>query len=254
MKPPRMSSVVERRLLVNYRVDPVVTARLLPAPLRPQQIGEWAVAGICLIRLGQLRLNGVPRLFGLRSENAAHRIAVEWDGPGGLSTGVYIPRRDSGSVINVLAGGRLFPGKHRRARFDVRETATNLHVSFASQDESVNVSVDVHTADQFQGSELFANLAQASDFFRQGSAGFSATRDQNRLDGIELHTDSWRVEPLEIRDVHSTFFDDQARFPHGSAILDSALLMRDLPATWNLLPSLRVTANSLVAGDNARSG
>jgi len=166
MKPPRMSSVVERHLLMNYRVDPTVIAALLPAPLRPQQIGNWAVAGICLIRLGQLRPVGVPGRLGLRSENAAHRIAVEWDGPHGLSTGVYIPRRDSGSTINVLAGGRLFPGEHHRARFDVRETATDLHVAFTSQDESVKVSVDVRTAQRFQGSELFADLEQASNFFR----------------------------------------------------------------------------------------
>jgi hypothetical protein len=247
-----MSSVVERRLLVNYRVDPMVVAGLLPAPLRPQQIGDWAVAGICLIRLGQLRPVGVPGRLGLRSENAAHRIAVEWDGPHGLSTGVYIPRRDSGSTINVLVGGRLFPGEHHGARFDVRETATDLHVAFASQDESVEVSVDVRTAERFEGSELFADLEQASNFFRRGSAGFSATCDPDRLDGIELHTESWRVEPLDIREVHSTLFDDQDRFPRGSAVLDCALLMRDIPVTWSLLPSLRVSANSTMAGENAR--
>jgi hypothetical protein len=101
-----MSSVVERRLLVNYRVDPSIAAGLLPAPLRPQLVGGWAVAGICLIRLGQLRPSAIPGRLGLRSENAAHRIAVEWDGSQGTSTGVYIPRRDSGSAINVLAGGR----------------------------------------------------------------------------------------------------------------------------------------------------
>jgi len=31
MRPPAMSSVIERRLLVNYRVDPEVAASLLPA-------------------------------------------------------------------------------------------------------------------------------------------------------------------------------------------------------------------------------
>ena len=45
-----MSSVIERRLLVNYRVDPGVARSLLPAPLRPQVVNGWAVAGICLIR------------------------------------------------------------------------------------------------------------------------------------------------------------------------------------------------------------
>lgn len=145
-----MSSVVERRLLVNYRVAPEAAASLVPPPMRPQLVGGWAVAGICLIRLGQLRPSRLPGWIGLRSENAAHRVAVEWDGPQGRSTGVYISRRDSGSVINVLAGGRLFPGEHSLARFDVRETTQDLHVAFASHDESLSVSVDVRTAERFQ--------------------------------------------------------------------------------------------------------
>jgi hypothetical protein len=190
-----MASVVERRLLVNYRVDPEVAARLLPAPLRPQRVGGWAVAGICLIRLGRVRPTWLPDGLGLRSENAAHRIAVEWDGPRGPETGVYIPRRDSGSAITVQVGGRLFPGVHHRALFGVRETAEDLHVAFDSRDGLISVSVDVRTAEAFQGSELFADLEKASEFFRHGSTGFSATHDGERLDGLKLMVRAARRRP-----------------------------------------------------------
>ena len=244
MRPPRISSVVERRLLVNYRAQPEVAANLLPVPLRPQQVGGWAVAGICLIRLGRLRPRWIPGQLGLRSENAAHRIAVEWDGPQGRQTGVYIPRRDTGSVVNVIAGGRLFPGEHHRALFDVDETAQDLHMAFASADGTTRVSVDVRTAQRFQGSQLFADLREASDFFRRGSAGFSVTRDGQRLDGVELHTHLWCVEPVEIHAVRSSFFDDPHRFPPGSAVLDCALLMRDVPVMWSALEPMRVTAHT----------
>lgn len=237
MRAPSMSSVVERRLLVNYRVDPDVAATLLPAPLRPQLVGGWAVAGICAVRLGRLRPSGLPGWLGLRNENAAHRIAVEWDGPDGPSTGVYIPRRESGSLVNRLVGGRLFPGAYRPARFDVRETPEELHIAFRSQDGTA-ASVDVRVVERFTGSALFPDLARASDFFRCGSAGYSATRDEHRLDGLELRTDSWRVEPVRVDSVRSTFFDDRTRFPAGSAVLDCALVMRDVPVTWRPLPSL----------------
>lgn len=245
MRRPRLSSVVERRLLVNYRVDPTVIAGLLPAPLRPQQVDGHAVAGICLIRLGQVRPRSVPYGPGLRSENAAHRIAVEWDGPEGLRTGVYIPRRDSGSIVNVLVGGRLFPGRHHRASFDVRETSRDLHVGYTSRDGTTRVSVDVGVAERFQGSALFTDLTEASEFFRSGSVGFSTGRDGSCLDGMELDTGSWRVDPVEIHAARSTFFDDQDRFPPGSATLDCALLMRDISAIWNPLPPMPV---SLVPG------
>lgn len=233
-----LHGVVERRLLVNYRTDPQLTARLVPAPLRPQQVNGWAVAGICLIRLGQLRPPGVPEVLGLRSENAAHRIAVEWDTPAGLATGVYIPRRDSGSVLNAVVGGRLFPGRHYRARFDTSETADELRVGFTSVDGTASVRVRVRTADHLTGSHLFADLDQASAFFRKGAVGYSATRDDGTLDGLELRCDAWRVEPVEVRAAESSFFDDPARFPAGSAMLDCALLMRDTPVSWEPLATM----------------
>ncbi|MGW5573377.1 DUF2071 domain-containing protein [Nocardia thailandica] len=243
-----MTSVVERRLLVNYRVDPDFAAGLVPSPLRPQLVDGWAVAGICLIRLGAFRPRLLPPWVGLRSENAAHRVAVEWDGPRGRSTGVYIARRDSGSPVNVLAGGRLFPGEHSAARFDVRETARDLHVSFAGRDETVAASVDVRTAEKFEGSELFADLAQASEFFRRGSVGFSATRGGRYLDGLELRTDAWHVEPVEVRSARSTVFDDRDRFPPGAAILDCALLMRQVPVDWRPIPPLPLAPGSTPVG------
>jgi Uncharacterized conserved protein (COG2071) len=240
VKPPPLVGVVQRRLLVNYRADPEITARLVPAPLRPQQVNGWAVAGICLIRLGRLRPRHVPAVLGLRSENAAHRIAVEWDTPGGLATGVYIPRRDSGSLVNVVVGGRLFPGQHHRARFDTRETSQDLRVGFASADDTASAQVHVRMVDRWTGSRLFANLDEASTFFRRGAVGYSATSDGRCLDGLELRSSAWRVEPVEILAAESTFFGDTTRFPAGSVALDCALLMRNVPVTWEPLSPMPI--------------
>jgi hypothetical protein len=240
MRQPLLSSTIERRLLVNYRVDPQAAARLLPAPLRPQLVRGYAVAGICLLRLGSTRPTWAPGQVGLRSENAAHRIAVEWDGPAGLETGVYIPRRDTASRLNTWAGGRLFPGEHHRARFQVRETSDELDVAYAALDNTTRVDAAVTVTDELTGSELFADLQEASDFFRQGSTGYSATRAGRHLDGMRLQTDMWSVAACRVRHGESTFFDDPNRFPSGSAVLDCAVLMRDTPARWQSLPAITV--------------
>ena len=232
MKPPVMSGVIERRLLVNYRVDAEVAARLLPAPLRPQLVGGSAVAGICLIRLGHLRPRGLPRWIGLRSENAAHRVAVEWDAPHGVESGVYIPRRDTGALANAVIGGRLFPGEHHRARFHVDERGDRLGVAFESHDGDVRVDVQVELAGSLDGSRLFDDLEVASQFFRSGSLGFSPRHSGAHLDGLELETPAWRVEPVKLLEARSSFFEDPARFPSGSAQLDCALMMRDVAARW----------------------
>jgi hypothetical protein len=240
VKAPRLVGVIERRLLVNYRTDPDITARLLPAPLRPQLVNGWAVAGICLIRLARLRPRHVPAVAGLRSENAAHRIAVEWDTDDGPRQGVFIPRRDSGALANVVVGGRLFPGEHHRARFEVRETASDLRVSFAATDSTARVDVQVRAGGGWTASELFADLAEASEFFHQGADGYSPNGDGRCLDGLRLRADTWSVEPAEVIAAESSFFDDRSRFPDGTVTLDCALLMRDVPVTWNPLPPMRV--------------
>ena len=71
-----MHGVIGRRLLVNFRADPDVIQRQLPARSRPKLYDRHAVAGICLIRLEDIRPKRFPRMLGLTSENAAHRIAV----------------------------------------------------------------------------------------------------------------------------------------------------------------------------------
>ena len=82
----RLSSVrglIRRRILVNFRVDPGVVMNRLPAPFEPMRVRGHALVGICLIRLKQIRPRGLPATLGVSSENAAHRIAVEWNAEDG---------------------------------------------------------------------------------------------------------------------------------------------------------------------------
>jgi Uncharacterized conserved protein (COG2071) len=227
---------VERRLLVTYRIDPACVAPLLPAPFEPQTVNGFAVAGICLIRLGQTRPQRLPAFAGVGSESAAHRFAVQWMHDGVYRTGVYIPRRDSASLINVLAGGRIFPGQHQRAAFTVRQSPTEVAVAFESRDGQLSVDVSVAITDELRDSHLFATTTEASHFFRSGSDGYSPT--SGGVNGMALRTNAWRVHPTKVNHAHSSFFDDVSRFPAGSIELDSALVMRDIPVEWHSLPRL----------------
>ncbi len=233
-----MQGVVERRLLINYRLDRDVAATMIPAPFEPQFVNGWAVAGICLIRLGQLRPRGVPARLGLTSENAAHRFAVQWHDETGLRTGVYIPTRHSAAIVNIAAGDRLFPGRHERADFRSAESADAIAVAFTARDSQCFVDAAVGMRDELADSELFASTTEASNFFRAGAAGFSPTRRSDRLDGLEFRTTTWRIQAADIRHVRSSFFDDRIAFPAGSISLDSALVMQDVAVEWHSLGSL----------------
>ena len=99
---PVIRGVIDRRILVNFRVDPGVAANLLPAPFRPRPVEGVALVGICLIHLNQIRARGLPALVCISSENAAHPIAVRWDADSRLREGVFIFRRDTDSSKGVI--------------------------------------------------------------------------------------------------------------------------------------------------------
>lgn len=244
---PPIEGIIDRRLLVNYRVDPKVASVLVPRPFRPQLVNGYAVAGICLLRMVELRPRRAPRWLGLRSENAAHRVAVEWDDEDGTHSGVYIPRRDSASIANVIVGGRIYPGVHHRARFDVDETEESVAVRVASNDGSTVVDVEVDTSDRLRDSQLFADVEDASQFFERGGVGYSATSDPTRFDGLQLRTSAWSVVPTTVRRARSSFFENESQVPKGAAVLDCALLMRRVPVVWFAQPSLYLE----VTGDHA---
>lgn len=227
----RMHSVIERRMLINYRVDPSLAQQWLPDGFRVQLVDGVAIAGICMIRLARMAPRGGPGVLGWRGENAAHRVAVEWDAGGHTHRGVFITRRFSASPLAVAAGGRLFPGVHTRATITSNEAPHRITLTMRAP--SVAVDADVAIATELKGS-VFPTVADASDFFRAGATGFSPARRPDTFDGLRLETTDWRVEPTTPIGVHVTLFD---YLPTGAAELDSVLIMRDVTAAWNPVPA-----------------
>ncbi|HVJ69783.1 MAG TPA: DUF2071 domain-containing protein [Caulifigura sp.] len=240
MQIPTVTGVICRRLLINFRIDPEVITRWLPGPLEPKLHQGLAIAGLCLIRLEQVRPKGLPAIFGLASENAAHRVAVTWkDGHGTTREGVYIPRRDTGSRFTWLAGGRLFPGDHHFGKFNVRDDGRNLQLDYRARD-GVVIHISGAQTETWPDDSCFSSINESSSFFEAGRLGFSATKDCCRLDGLELSTTTWRVEPFRVEAVQSSWFDDHSIFPLGSAEFDHALVMRNVAHEWHSAGSMRV--------------
>jgi hypothetical protein len=224
-----VEAMIRRRLLVNFRVRPEILAQTLPTPFEPRLVRGWGMAGICLIGLGNLRPAGVPGVLGLRTENAAHRIAVEWNDETGRRQGVYIPRRDTNSALVRALGGRLFPGVHRRGTFSINEDEGSVSVRVHSADGQTNVFVRGHVSDRLAEGSIFESLDEASRFFEVGRLGFSPSADSSQLDGLELVSKWWAMKSLQVDTVESAFFGN---FPVGSIEFDSALIMRGIPCRW----------------------
>jgi hypothetical protein len=248
MRLPVIEGIIKRRILANYRMDPAVIAPLLPAPFRPKLHAGFAIAGICLIRLEKIRPRGWPALIGISSENAAHRVAIEWDEPDGVREGVYIVRRDTNSLLNHFAGGRLFPGEHAYADFNVRDKAGFIGLRMRSSDGRLLVELRATEVDTLPANSCFSSLEESSAFFEHGCVGFSVTKDPGSLDAMRLQTDGWHVRPLAVEIVRSSFFADQSVFPPGSVVFDHALIMRDVRHEWHSQGNLPVRPVKRIAG------
>lgn len=242
MRLPTIQGIIKRRILVNFRAEPNVIQRILPHGFRPKLHNDLAIAGICLIRLEQMRPRFAPEFIGLSSENAAHRIAVLWNdaATGEAREGVYINRRDTDSFINATVGGTLFPGEHHRAHFEIEETENEIDFAMKSNDRKVSVETKGKIADVLPATSGFSSLAEASNFFETGSLGYSVTHNAHSLDGVSLHTKEWKVAPLEVSSVYSSFYDDETIFPKGEIEFDHALIMRDIKHEWHSAPSFEL--------------
>lgn len=229
IKIPTLEGIIERRILLNFAIDKQVLEKIIPAPFKPKLISDKGIGGICLIRLKHIRPKGFPKLFSIDSENAAHRFAVEWIENGIKKEGVYIPRRDTNSTVNHLTGGRLFPGIHHKAKFEVLEQGNHYKIDIRSTD-GMTLSVSAETATGLNKDSVFADLETASSFFRNGSVGFSP--NDKSYDGIELKIKRWEVTPLLVQNIQSSFFNDETLFPKGAISFDNALLMKNVRHDW----------------------
>jgi len=238
MKLPTVKGIIDRRILINYQVDKSVLENYLPEPFRPKLINGKGMAGICLIRIKELRPKGLPNIIGLSSENGAHRIAVEWTENGRVKEGVYIPRRDTSSRFNHLTGGRIFPGTHHLAEFEVIENEEDYYVKFTSDDGAI-LSIKAKETPDWNAESVFDNLETASEFFEAGSIGYSPNKSGKNFEGLELITHNWKVEPLIVSEVKSSFFEDEKIFPIDSIQFDNALLMKNIEHEWNSLKTIK---------------
>jgi Uncharacterized conserved protein (COG2071) len=242
MKIPAIQGLIDRRILVNFTADPDIIQKIIPRPFRPKVYKGKAIVGICLIRLKHIRPKGLPGFVGISSENGAHRIAVEWVDNGITKEGVFIPRRDTSSLLNSLAGGRIFPGRHYHAKFDIKEDGDHYHIAFKSSD-GTTISIDADKTATFNPNSIFQNLNNASNFFEAGAIGYSPNGE--KYDGLQLNIFKWKVEPLNVSAIHSSFFEDETIFPKGSVRFDNALLMTQIKHEWHSVEQLQYVNSTI---------
>lgn len=234
---PVIEGTIRRRILLNYSVDPEAMGRLLPEPFKPRvHINNGiarSIAGVCLIQFDHLRPKGIPGMFGMSTENAACRFAVEWESEGSTCYGVYVPKRETSSMVTAFAGGKVFPGQFELASFDSFQEGNHYQVSVRKDGDEPHIFFDGDVVEEFPSNSIFESYDEAREFLLQAAVGYSPGSNPTGLDGIELRLIDVGMEPMTIRRASMKYLEDSEHFPPGSSKLDSAMIMRGLRHEWH---------------------
>lgn len=226
--PRSVRATIRYRLLVNALADPAEVAPRLPEGLRPHVTGEGTVIGHCLVDLDQVRPAPVPRRAGIRLLAAAHRLAVEWDMPGGDTVvGVYVTTRHTNSALGCALGGRWFPGVHQRAA--LRVDRVDDHVAWTVDPEgSTDPSIHVEAELRRQRADPAGDRVAAACLLP--TLGVSPGH-RGSPEAVRMQAEHQRGELVEVRQLRSDFIDS-----FGSARPAASFVVRDVEVLWSARP------------------
>lgn len=214
---------ITSRLLVNALIDPVEAAAVLPPGLRPHVVDGATVVGCCLLEIEQVRPSWVPSAAGVSIRAAAHRISVAWDNADGSHVGVYVPVRHTDSRLAVIAGGRLFPGVHRRADLNLAQIQGSLRWSVRVPG-APGFGLRVAVVDE--GLSV-ANRDAVGRICIDATLGLSPGHD-GALQCVAMSPAHRLARPVDVESLDSEFLASFA-----SAAPAPSYLMTDVDVTWS---------------------
>jgi hypothetical protein len=227
MKMPKLATTIDRRLFITYRLNPELLKPILPEGLEPDIINGYAVAGICLIRLKNMRPQWFTPELGITVENVAHRIAIKYvDDQGETHSGVYIPERHTSSELAAGVGSAALPGIYKKGSFEVHETDKNFNIHMKGKELAVDI--DASLTENWE-SQLFDTAEAASNFYRYAPIAISPAPKGHKFETLELATETWAVDKVQVNKLVATFYD---AMPQSEIAFDHALVMRNIRATW----------------------
>lgn len=228
-----VTGVCERRVILNWRVDPKLVAKQLPHPFRPRLVNGKAIVGIDVLKLVDMRPTGFPSFAGFATANAVDRISVEWDEGGSTVHGLFVPNRYSPSAVNAIVSiARLFPTVFKHATFEFEERNGKYRISLVMGGNRLDV--EAKESNQLETKSVFKTVQDASDYHGDSKISYSPSHDSDIFDAVYLKTLDWNASPLKIQAVRYTFIDRL----YPNAEFDSALIMKNTRHEWHGLGAI----------------
>ena len=216
---PDIRARLGERFIFNFRVEPDLLQRHLPAWLEPQLFDGSAVASFCILDLHDVTFRPIPGPLGLRNINCAHRFGVLEKESG--NPAVYVDERNTDSKLGAFITSLGFPGKHPYVDARIEKSETDWTIAVRDDAESPLFHGRVRPAAEFRSS-LFASMDEFQEFLASGVRSFCPAVKASKWNVVDLHKKDSSYEPLAAEDVADRLLEHWAS--EGGAIeFDSAV-------------------------------
>ena len=221
---PAVRGVVERRLLVNYRVGLGTLETVLSGPFRGREVGEsgMGIGSICITKVENARPRFAPGFLGIPVETATHRIYARVEGSGEHC--VYVPRRDVSSGFHAFVMGSLLPTEFSQGEFRTEVKGGEQKIQIDCGNEVVGVVFDEAERDEVDEDSVFYSLESASVFLCEGGVEYSLSGDV--YSGVEPCPGEQDLNPVDVEDERSSYFGKMG------GEFDSAFRMEEMEHVW----------------------
>ncbi len=228
MAMPRLSrtELVDRRILILYRVSADALGQLCPAAARPRS-SCCAVAGI-VFRRRTVRAWLVPARCGT-SQCATHFMRLPDDLRADVCPGIIPLRHDSSSRWQTW--GAASGGRHH-ARFQVVDRLDSLELVGDSDDRQMHLALKARVARELPGGSMFRSVSQVAGYLAADLARLGLVTAARSVGSGDV----WRhlrLEPLDVMQLESSFFDRWRQSHPEWVEHDSAFLLREEQLGWS---------------------
>lgn len=239
MKRSTVKGLIDWKILINYKVELSVLQQYLPKPFFPRSIRGFGLVGIAVTKQKGVRSIGRPAPLGLNAMLVEHQAAVTWEDGGRLRHGLYIPRRDTSSLLQLMMGDRLSGGLHHLARIRARIRQDRYVVSMRGMNqEGVRAKLMAKLTDRFPMGSVMKELETAVSFFESGKVAYSPLYKHSIFEGVEWNAQDFSIQPLRVERLEGNYWEEIAGFPKKSIFFDHAILIQGAPYQWNHMPEL----------------
>lgn len=232
-QPLAMRAHVPWRFVVNFRVDAVRLAALLPTPLVPDLAHGFGFVSVCVLHLTGMRPLLAPTWLGLSTTEMLLRASVKGPIGGQLHRGFYTFGSDLTSRLMHMLSRSFshYRPRHFAMRMELDETLVKITAA-----EGCLFSAPMASSPEPEPGSIFPSLHHAVDFVLGMDHAMSVDR-HGRLAVQEIVHPPWQAG--FVRPIASSF-PQFAALGLGPSELgyDSTLLLKNQAQVWKRMQRL----------------